>query len=821
MTEFCDILYGTIRLPDWLLPFLKIPEFVRLRGVRLSNVDSYQFKDLAGPCRWEHCVSVAWLALKCADMRRMPERDRIHLVLAALLHDVATPPFAHTAEYILEGFDHEAESQSLLSARSDDDYIAGTPVFAAQLPQFRTTCEQLARKVKVSIDVDEVARMVVGDGENGFLIHGCIDLDNADNVTRACRYMGISVDPSVPQRVAEWLASLSAPPIDLYSVADPAVAAWLQYRGELYAKFYEASDEELGRQAFLQHLMRRAIGSGMSRRSLIWNTDERLLMQMEQLQEGNGSFYRTSLQELVQRYRLLESPDKIADISLDDSDTLQVIGLPQAVAWIEDRLTTPYFQPFAIVIRARSAFKRNPTSLFPPSPGALLLFKLGEPLKTVHLPDWLRPISRDCAGDNGTVTPRLLAQLLRPQLARWFSNRPWADFLPQRQTSVVSNLSSFGNWSFRLSRNDTLHPYPGTFVHAIPAGLLASLGVQSDLIVDPFGGTGQTAVEAVKHGCHVVTGDVNEIACLIARARLTYLEPEARARLRSITREDILSAQPAQFPEFKLRDKWFHPDTLADIGRIKSFIERRRDPQTKQFLLVALSASVTFCTARFGKEHGYFADNTPLEKGVESPPRRDAIEAFFGRLERNLQIVERLYAQLERDGMEPDTVFSRAKVVRADIRSATPLSYGVEDHSVRAIITSPPYLCMADYTLGQRLSYELLFPTIIARDFADEIGSRRQRFQRDKALQDYREALDRFAVLSHRMLRTGGFLATVLGHPTASDFSDLDLTFELDLTLTKNGFEKIWETWRPISWHRNHGYARLKNERIAVHVARA
>src|ERR1700730_12526349 len=189
MIEFSDILYGTIRLPDWLSPFLKIPEFVRLRGVRLSNVDSYQFKDLAGPCRWEHCVSVAWLAMKCADRRRMSERDRVQLVLAALLHDVATPPFAHTAEYVLEGFDHEIECQSLLSARTDDDFIAGTPVFAAQLPRFRTTCEQMSKQTKVNVDPDEVAKMVVGDAEYGFLIHGSIDLDNADNVTRACLHM--------------------------------------------------------------------------------------------------------------------------------------------------------------------------------------------------------------------------------------------------------------------------------------------------------------------------------------------------------------------------------------------------------------------------------------------------------------------------------------------------------------------------------------------------------------------------------------------------------------------------------------------------------
>lgn len=37
---FSDTLYGKIEIPDWLIPFIKAPEFLRLRGVRLSNVDS-------------------------------------------------------------------------------------------------------------------------------------------------------------------------------------------------------------------------------------------------------------------------------------------------------------------------------------------------------------------------------------------------------------------------------------------------------------------------------------------------------------------------------------------------------------------------------------------------------------------------------------------------------------------------------------------------------------------------------------------------------------------------------------------------------------
>src|ERR1700733_8491712 len=122
---FRDVLYGKIEVPDYLMPFLWLPEFVRLRGVRLSNVDSIEFKDFNGPSRWEHAIGVLHLARTCALERRMTREDSLHLSLAALLHDVATPPFAHTAEYVLSDFDHEMETSLLLAEKRSEDVTPG------------------------------------------------------------------------------------------------------------------------------------------------------------------------------------------------------------------------------------------------------------------------------------------------------------------------------------------------------------------------------------------------------------------------------------------------------------------------------------------------------------------------------------------------------------------------------------------------------------------------------------------------------------------------------------------------------------------------
>jgi hypothetical protein len=271
-------------------------------------------------------------------------------------------------------------------------------------------------------------------------------------------------------------------------------------------------------------------------------------------------------------------------------------------------------------------------------------------------------------------------------------------------------------------------------------------------------------------------------------------------------------------PSFAMRHKWFHPKTIREISQIKAIIDRKRDPVAKQFLMATLSAVITSCTGRKGKEHGYFADNTPLEKGLKAPPYQHAVVQFLERLKWNLQIIERHYIQIEKEGFDPQFAYSRARVVSANVMNATPADYGVQPNTVAAIVTSPPYLCMADYTLGQRLSYELLFPDKFATDYNSEIGKRRQRSQGIKALVDYKEGMEKFVVLCTSLLKTGGYAATVLGTPTAKQFVTWDATAHLDELFEKHGFEKMWQTWRPINWHRNHGYARLERERVSVHV---
>jgi DNA modification methylase len=817
--RFADILYGTIELPEWLIPFLKIPEFVRLRGVRLSNVDSFEFKDFNGPTRWEHCVGVAYLAMRCAKKKGLSHNDTVHLVLAALLHDVATPPFAHTIEYVLEGFDHELESNIILGANTSVNSNPSFPIYASQLPMFRELCKKTSKLHKLKIEPDIVAEMVIGGGELGFLINGTIDLDNIDNVTRASLFLGIEVDRKVPLALVDWLSQYDKVPTELESSTNVCVTEWIGYKNKMYGKFFTSSDDELGRQAFLQHLIRRAYNAGLSKKAIIWNTDEALLNSIEGFSEKysqestkNIFNYPTPLKELVQQYRLLESPIKLLEILIDGADSFKSVKNPLFAKWLEDQLTTPTFEPFVIVNSKRY---NSQNTLFNKEAGIIQIYKLGNmELKFGQLAPWIQSSLVDKLKTN----KHDVNSLIRSRVYNSLDEKPWLNLTDVRKDNIRANLDNIGNWSFRLSRNESIHSYPATFVHAIPASLITALGIKGELILDPFGGTGQTAMEAVKLGCKVISSDSNAIASLVSKVKLSYLTKENRAAALSIDENKILANEPTIIPNFNNINKWHHGKTIIELCKIKSLIDNEEDLILKNFYKVCFSDILTACTARKGKEHGYFADNTPLSKGEIAPSYENALKLFVNKIKRNINIIEKSYSFFERNGLPTNEELANASIYQKDITKVTYLDYNIEPNSIAGIITSPPYLCMADYTLGQRLSYYWLFPESINIDFQNEIGSRRSRMQKENALINYLAQMRLFARNSASLLKENGFLATVIGAPKANSYKTENILNQLDKIFLEEGLELFWETNRPINWHRNHGYARLKEERIAIHI---
>lgn len=793
---FRDLLYGEIELPNWIMPFLRIPEFVRLRGVRLSNIDSFQYKDFGSATRYDHALGVTHLAFRIAKLRRFNLTDTVHIALAALLHDVGTPPFAHTLEIIFDDVDHELEVWNTLGIDTNE-HKTEFNAYQNELPQFVSRCKSLSKNLGITINPETVAQIIDGNNDLGFLIKGSIDLDNIDNVIRGSYYMGIPTSGALAESIAEWLSSFKSQP-SLEENIPNNVQLWLELRDEYYRFFFDSNDEEKGRQALLQFIIRESVHLGFLREQMLKKTDEGLISSIFEFSHKLGSDGKI-LSDAVRKYRQLEAIPKITEIPIDDEYVLNAFRVKASIKWIERNLRQPGFVPMLFFAKRKFSNQLLPkNSLFGYSKAYLAVFALYEPKRNI-----------------GNRT--LCISELNEKILFYTSTEPWKNATDSHiKKDLRQSLDSWGNWSFTRTKNDSIHAYPSTFVHAIPAAFIMSLRLSGEIIVDPFCGSGITGIEGAKMGCRVICSDINEIALLISRVRSTYLSVEQKKRLLSIKKFNFDDLPQIDPPELDNLYKWHHPHTVDQLTRILSFIYQIDSDEEIDFLKLCFSDILTSTTGRRGKQHGWFADNTPLPRGEISPPFIDSYTLFINKIEKNIRILDNIYSIFERRGEKPSSSLARVSVLRANASNLTPDTYNLKNRDIGGIITSPPYLGMSDYCLGQRLSYAWLFPTSMERDFSEEIGARRRRFNKQQAIEQYSHGLDKFAKFCEINVRPGGFVALVIGASETSKFKDFDAIKFIDSLFIKYGFTLLWEKWRPISWHRNHGYEHLKKEKLIV-----
>ena len=83
-------------VPDWLLPFLEVPEMQRLKDIGMNCGCEYTgfppFRQQHSYSRWDHSVGTALIVWHYTEE---PQQT-----LSALFHDVSTPTFAHAVDFL-------------------------------------------------------------------------------------------------------------------------------------------------------------------------------------------------------------------------------------------------------------------------------------------------------------------------------------------------------------------------------------------------------------------------------------------------------------------------------------------------------------------------------------------------------------------------------------------------------------------------------------------------------------------------------------------------------------------------------------------------
>jgi tRNA G10 N-methylase Trm11 len=352
---------------------------------------------------------------------------------------------------------------------------------------------------------------------------------------------------------------------------------------------------------------------------------------------------------------------------------------------------------------------------------------------------------------------------------------------------IVSRQLAALDWSFVEDETGFLahdiHPYPAKFIPQIPGTLISRLSARGELVLDPFGGSGTTALEAVRLGRRAVSVDANPLSALIGRAKTASLDRVVARDLQGLhaalaTEARALPREPAVLiqkyaafaPEIPNRDKWFADSAFGEMCLLRFRISGLDTSAARDVALVALSRIAIRAS---------FQDSETRYKSV---PREVAVGETLQRYLRELRLLVKSVSETE-----AATRYGISSFIDADARA---LPHAVlPDGSVDLIVTSPPYGNATDYHLYHR--FRLLWlgfdPTALGRI---EMGSHLKHQREQTGFASYFADLKAAVRSMARVLRPSRYAALVLGdsvyegerYDSATQLADASISLGFDAT---------------------------------------
>ena len=162
------------------------------------------------------------------------------------------------------------------------------------------------------------------------------------------------------------------------------------------------------------------------------------------------------------------------------------------------------------------------------------------------------------------------------------------------------------SWSFSdKTRKDTAyithgyHRYPAKFIPQIVSRLAEKYTNEGDLIVDPFGGCGTTLVESKIMGRSSIGVDINPVAVLITKAKITPIDPNKIGRVFTILKEKLGAYSEdtkIKVPEHERIDYWFKLEEKRRLAFIFAEISMLKDQDIRDFFFCGFSNILKDCS---------------------------------------------------------------------------------------------------------------------------------------------------------------------------------------------------------------------------------
>lgn len=244
------------------------------------------------------------------------------------------------------------------------------------------------------------------------------------------------------------------------------------------------------------------------------------------------------------------------------------------------------------------------------------------------------------------------------------------------------------SWDFKSANTKLLthcfHSYPAMMIPQIAARIIDLYGRKNQLLFDPYCGTGTSLVEASLKGITGIGTDINPLARLITKTKLTSLSLQVLDLYLKDFNDFIflfkfnLHKEKIILPDFANIDFWFTSQVKFHLAVIKHFIDKIENENVANFYKVAFSETIRETSLSKNSEF----------KLVRMKPAQ--IKKFVPDV---FSIMERKLSR-NRNGLKDYMEFlksdKKSQVCSFDTIEAIPKEV-IETESIDLVVTSPPY----------------------------------------------------------------------------------------------------------------------------------
>ncbi len=255
---------------------------------------------------------------------------------------------------------------------------------------------------------------------------------------------------------------------------------------------------------------------------------------------------------------------------------------------------------------------------------------------------------------------------------------------------MAKSIAQIDEWTFKgaLTRELThcYHDYPARMIPQIAGKILDLFGQDAKLIFDPYSGTGTSLVEGTIRGINVVGTDLNPLARLIAKAKVSLPDLELIDKHTAQLNKLVASYKPSLTTPLIIDgisrlDFWFKESVIEKLYFLREFIKSIKDEIVRLFFQVAFSETVRESSNTRNEEFKLYRYSK--EKLAKFDPQVFVI--MLQKLQRNRLGLEKYLAIIHKLKNHPTTSIYSFNTVEN-----IPENY-ISPKGVDMVVTSPPY----------------------------------------------------------------------------------------------------------------------------------